>query len=202
MSVHESQSRIWENHVGRSKEFWKHYYPEIKKKYRLKETLKEFMKRIHNPRRDYIRVNADELTYIAHILIRMEIEELLINGYLEVKQAKKKWNELYEKYLGITPKNDKEGILQDIHWASGDFGYFPTYLLGSIMAAQLFYHANKEFKLYKKIEKGNFKDLLLWLREKIHKQGRLYTTQELIEKATGEKITNKYFVEHIKKRYS
>jgi len=159
------------------------------------------MKRIHVAKRDYIRVTADELTYIAHILVRLEIEEALINGDLEVKNAKKKWNELYQKYLGIEPRNDAEGILQDIHWASGDFGYFPTYVLGSIMAAQLFYHANKELKLKKKIEKGNFKELLLWLRERIHQHGRRYTTQELIKKATGEKLTNKYFIDHIKERY-
>ena len=201
MSMHESQSRIWENHVGRSKEFWEHYYKDIKKKYELKDTLKEFLKKRYTPKRDYIRVNADELTYIAHILIRMEIEEALINNKLKVKDAKKKWNELTEKYLGLKPSNDNEGILQDIHWASGDFGYFPTYLIGSIIAAQLFQYANKEIKLEKKFKEGKFKELLMWLRENIHEHGRKYTAQEIVKKATGENITNKYFIEHIKKRY-
>jgi carboxypeptidase Taq len=201
MSIHESQSRIWENHVGRSKEFWAHYYKEIKKKYELKDTLKEFLKKRYTAKRDYIRVNADELTYIAHIIIRMEIEEALINKKLKVRDAKKKWNELTEKYLGLKPSNDNEGILQDIHWASGDFGYFPTYLLGSIIAAQLFHYANKNMKLEKKFKEGKFKDLLTWLRENIHEHGRKYTAQELVLKATGENITNKHFIKHINERY-
>lgn len=199
MSIHESQSRLWENHIGRSERFWRKRYNEMKNKFKLDDDKKEFLEKLNKTKKDYIRVNADELTYIAHILIRLEIEEKLIDGNLKVKDAKREWNKLYKKYLDITPRNDSEGILQDVHWSTGSFGYFPTYALGSIIAAQIYHHANKELKIE---EKGNYKELLKWLREKIHKHGRKYSAQELIKKATRENITNKYYIEHLKKRYN
>lgn len=201
MSVHESQSRIWENHVGRSKDFWSYQFKFLKKEYALNMSLDEFMKVLNTCKRDFIRVNADELTYVAHILVRMEIEEALIIGNLKVKDAPAKWNELYEKYLGIKPRNDAEGILQDVHWSFGGFGYFPTYSIGSIIAAQLFYFADKDLGLKKSFKKGRYDSLLMWLRNNVHKHGRKYTVQELVKKVTGEGITNKYYVAHLKERY-
>lgn len=206
LSVHESQSRLWENHVGRSKAFWEYMLPKIEDEFPEIEgtTVQDCYESINQVYEDnLIRVNADELTYHLHIVIRFEIERALINGEIEVKELPEIWNEKMEQYLGITPDSHSEGVMQDIHWAWGDFGYFPTYTLGSVLAAQIFETAEEEIPdLEQKIEEGDFEPLLDWLRENIHKHGKLYRTEELVEKATGKKPTPEPFLEYVKGKYS
>ncbi|MFT4869128.1 MAG: carboxypeptidase Taq [Colwellia polaris] len=207
LGVHESQSRLWENHVGRSKVFWKYMLPKLEENFSEsigKDTLEACYESINHVREDNtVRFNADELTYHLHILIRFEIERKLINGEIEVEELPEIWNKKYEKYLGVTPDNHKEGVMQDIHWAGGNFGYFPTYTLGSVLSAQLFDAAESEIdNLDQKIEEGNFEPLRDWLRENVHQHGKLYETEELVKKATGEKPTPEPFLDYVEEKYS
>lgn len=207
LSVHESQSRLWENHVGRSKAFWRYMLPKLKEEFAEDlegTTVQDCYESINQVYEDnLIRVNADELTYHLHIIIRFEIERALMNGDIEVENLPEIWDEKMEEYLGITPDNHKEGVMQDIHWAWGDFGYFPTYTLGSVLAAQIFDVAEKDISdLEQKIEQGDFGSLLEWLRENIHQHGKLYRTEELVEKATGEKPTPEPFLDYVDEKYS
>jgi carboxypeptidase Taq len=206
LSVHESQSRLWENHVGRSKAFWKYMLPKVEEEFPEVEgtSLQDCYESINQVYEDnLIRVNADELTYHLHIIIRFEIERALVNGDIEVEDLPEVWNEKMEQYLGITPDNHKEGVMQDIHWAWGDFGYFPTYTLGSVLAAQIYDTAEEEVDdVDEKIEEGDFEPLLDWLRENIHKHGKLYETEELVKKATGQEPTPEPFLEYVEEKYS
>lgn len=206
LSVHESQSRLWENHVGRSKAFWKYMLPKVEEEFPEVEgtSLQDCYESINQVYEDnLIRVNSDELTYHLHIIIRFEIERALVNGDIEVEDLPEVWNEKMEQYLGISPDNHKEGVMQDIHWAWGDFGYFPTYTLGSVLAAQIYDKAEEEVpRLENKIEEGDFEPLLDWLRENIHQHGKLYKTEVLVEKATGSKPTPEPFLDYVKEKYS
>ena len=150
-----------------------------------------------------IRTNADELTYHFHILIRYEIEKDLIAGNIKVTDLPTVWNAKYKEYLNIDVPNDGEGVLQDIHWSHGSFGYFPTYSIGSFYAAQFFNQAKKEIpNIEKQIENGDLKALLNFLRENIHKNGRLFASDELCLNITGEKLNFKYFMDYAKNKYS
>ncbi len=205
LGIHESQSRLYENNVGRSKNFWKANYKKLQKVF--PENLKAvsfdtYYKGINLVEPSLIRTDADELTYHFHIMIRYDIEKRVIEGSLEVKDLAKEWNKAYKKYLKVDVPSDKEGVLQDIHWAHGGFGYFPTYSLGSFYAAQFFNKAKEEIKdLDKQIEKGEMSELLKWLREKIHQHGRLYSAKKVCKKATGEKLNFKYFMDYVEKKY-
>jgi carboxypeptidase Taq len=149
-----------------------------------------------------IRVEADELTYHLHIVIRFEIERDLISGDLDVADVPEAWNDKYEEYLGVRPDTDAEGCLQDIHWSHGSFGYFPTYSLGSVLAAQLYAAAEDDLgDLDDRIEAGEFDDLNGWLREQVHQHGARYTTPDLVEHATGESYTADYFLDYVKAKY-
>ena len=205
LGIHESQSRLYENNVGRSMAFWKNNYKKLQKVFpkNLNDTsLEDFYKGINLVEPSFIRTDADELTYHFHIMIRYEIEKKVIEGSIEVKDLKKEWNAAYKKYLNIDVKSDKEGVLQDVHWAHGGFGYFPTYSLGSFYAAQFFNKAKEEIKdLEKEIENGNMKPLLTWLRKNIHKHGRYYSAKKVCKKATGEKLNFKYFMEYVEEKY-
>jgi len=142
------------------------------------------------------------VTYHFHVLIRYEIEKALIEGSLDPKDLRGKWNELHEHYLGITPPDDVHGILQDVHWSHGSFGYFPTYTLGSFYAAQFYTFAAQEIVgLEDKTAAGDFTELLAWLREKVHRHGRRYNSEELCEKVTGERLDPAYFVRYIEAKY-
>jgi carboxypeptidase Taq len=206
LGIHESQSRLWENNVGRSLAYWKanyaklqSYYPEHLKKV----SLEQFYKAINLVQPSLIRIEADELTYHFHILVRYEVEKALIGGKIKVSELPEFWNAHYKEYLGVKVPDDAHGVLQDIHWSHGSFGYFPTYSLGSFYAAQFFNEAKKEIKdLEKKIEEGNLLPLLQWLREKIHKHGRFYSAADLCTKVTGEKLNFKYFMDYAKHKYS
>jgi carboxypeptidase Taq len=205
-SVHESQSRLWENHVGTSLEFWEYLLPDLKEVFpkELEDVSPEDCYRAINrvDPENLIRIKADEITYHLHIIIRFELERKLINGEIEVQNLPEEWNRRYEKYLGKRPENDSEGVMQDIHWYQGSFGYFSTYSLGSVLAAQIFRKAEEEIEdLEDKILEGELSPLREWLEEEIHRKGCIYRTEELVEQATGEKPTADYFLEYIRQKY-
>ncbi|RRJ33133.1 carboxypeptidase M32 [Halocatena pleomorpha] len=205
LSVHESQSRLWENHVGRSLSFWEQFLPAVTE--RFPETSGV------SPRAAYetanqvypdnlIRVEADELTYHLHIVLRFEIEKQLIHGAIDVEEVPHVWNEKMEEYLGVRPDTDSAGCLQDIHWTHGSFGYFPTYSLGSVLAAQLYATATADIEaLDEQIQHGEFDALQEWLTDNVHQHGQRYTTPELIEHATGESLTADYFLDYVERKY-
>lgn len=204
MGIHESQSRFYENIIGKSKEFWKYFYPEAKKRFeQFKDiSFEEFYNGLNLVEPSLIRTEADELTYSIHVIIRYEIEKLLISGELEVKDLPKVWNEKYKEYLGVEPKCDAEGVLQDMHWSDGSFGYFPSYALGNLYGAQFLNIMKKDIPdLYSEIEKGNLHIVHEWLKENIHKYGAIYKPVELIKKVTGEELTAKYFIEYLNEKY-
>lgn len=206
LGIHESQSRLWENNVGRSKAFWEdnfqlltHAFPQQFKGF----SARDFYVSNNLIQPSLIRVQADELTYHFHIMIRYELEKQLIDGSLEVKELKAAWNDLYRKYLGIDVPSDNQGVLQDIHWSHGSFGYFATYSLGSFYATQFFHQAKQEIEdLEGNIAKGNLHVLKDWLNDRIHKYGRLYKAEDLCEKVTGEKLDFKYFRNYIEEKLS
>ncbi|MFB6104249.1 MAG: carboxypeptidase M32 [Halobacteriaceae archaeon] len=205
LTVHESQSRLWENHVGRSKPFWELIAPDMTANFDGLDdaTVQDFYEAANTVHEDnLIRVEADELTYHMHIVVRFEIERDLINGDLAVEDVPEVWNDKYEQYLGIRPETDTVGCLQDIHWSQGSIGYFPTYSLGSVLAAQLDHHVRQDIPdLDDQITDGDFEALGTWLREHIHDHGARYTTPALIEEATGEDYTADYFLEYVTEKY-
>ena len=203
MTVHESQSRLWENHVSRSLPFWRLFAPHVEEHLGVSadpQALYEAANEVHHD--NLIRVEADELTYHLHIVVRWEIERDLIRGDLEVGEVPAVWNEKMAEYLGVRPENDAEGCLQDTHWAGGAFGYFPTYSLGSVLAAQLFAAAERELgDLDDRIETGEFDPLAEWLTGSVHRHGCRYTTPELVRSATGEDLTAAYFLEYAREKF-
>jgi len=203
--IHESQSRMWENIVGRSLNFWKFLYPQLQNtisRYRG-VALEDFYRAINTVKPSLIRIYADEVTYNLHILLRFEIEEALLKGELEVNNLPKLWNEKMQEYLGIVPENDAKGVLQDVHWSDGYFGYFPTYMLGNLYAAQLFAAAKREIiNLEEEIAKGNLNTLLEWLRAKVHRFGLIHEAPELLREVTGRDPTSEPWLNYIKEKFS
>ncbi len=206
LGIHESQSRLWENCVGRSLEYWKSNFPKIQKVFPQQfenVSVIDFYKAINIVKPSLIRTAADELTYHTHILIRFEIEKALIEGSVEVNDLPGVWNKKYKEYLGINVLNDTTGVLQDIHWSHGSFGYFPTYSLGSFYASQFYAQAKKEIpQLENEIESGNLTPLLNWLRKKVHIHGKYYTAEELCISITGEKLNFSFFMNSVKEKYN
>lgn len=206
LGIHESQSRLWENNVGRGLSYWKGNYKKLNETFpeNLKNvSVNDFYKAMNIVKPSLIRTSADELTYHFHVLIRFEIEKALIEGTLEVKDLPGYWNKKYKEYLGIEVPSDAQGVLQDIHWSHGSFGYFPTYSLGSFYAAQFYAHAKKDIaNLESEIENGNMSPLLDWLRLKVHKFGKYNTAKDLCIIITGEKLNFKYFMDYAKIKYS
>jgi carboxypeptidase Taq len=200
LTVHESQSRLWENHVGRTRAFLESFLPTIHERFPSTEgiTARELYEAANRVYEDnVVRVEADELTYHMHIILRFEIERALLADEIDVSEVPAVWNEKMAEYLGVTPDDDGEGCLQDIHWSHGSFGYFPTYSLGSVLSAQLFAAADRELDdLDGSIRAGEFGPLHEWLTENVHTHGQRYTTDDLIERATGEPFTADYFVEY------
>jgi carboxypeptidase Taq len=205
LGIHESQSRLYENNVGRSFPFWKANYGKLQNTFPENLgaiPLEKFYKGINLVEPSLIRTDADELTYHFHIMIRYEIEKQLIEGSIEVKDLEKVWNDAYKKYLNIEVPSPKKGVLQDVHWAHGGFGYFPTYSLGSFYAAQFFHKIQQEVpNIENDLSNGNAKPLLTWLRTNIHQHGQLYSANELCEKATGEALKFDYFMKYAQKKY-
>lgn len=202
---HESQSRLWENYVARSKQFWEHFYPILKKYFKKPlrgVSMERFYKMINTVTPSLIRVEADEVTYSLHIMLRFEIEKMLINGNLPVKELPGVWDQMMEDYLGIRPRDYKDGVMQDVHWSTGGFGYFPTYALGNLYAAAIMNQAKKEIPgLEDQIRNGNLLPLREWLREKIHSKGGRLFAGELIQDLTGSPLSAKPFLDYLEKKY-
>jgi len=205
MGIHESQSRMWENIVGRSKEFWKYWYPKLEKSFpsNLKGiSMEDFHRSINTVQPSLIRVDADEVTYGMHVILRFELERDIIEGKVNVSELPEIWNSKMEDLLGITPPNNADGVLQDVHWSGGAFGYFPTYFLGNLYGAQFYKKALKEHpSLPGEYEKGNYSNLLAFVRENIHQYGRIYQAKDLITRVTGEDLNPDYFIEYLEKKF-
>lgn len=203
--IHESQSRLWENLVGRSLPFWRYWYPELQKTFPQPFTsikLDDFYKAINFVRPSFIRTESDEVTYNLHIILRFEVEKNLIEGSIEAKDLPEVWNEKTKELLGLKVPDDASGVLQDVHWSGGNFGYFPTYTLGNLYAAQFYDAAKKQIlNLEKQISLGHFEHLLEWLRKNIHVHGKFYFQDELLKKSTGEKLNSRYFIDYLTKKY-
>ncbi len=204
MGMHESQSRFFENIIGRSEAFWIPNYAKLKELFpeQLKGVGREmFVRAINRVEPGLIRTEADELSYSLHILVRYELEKALIEEDLDVKELPKLWADKYEEYLGVRPKNAAEGVLQDIHWAQGSFGYFPSYALGSAFGAQMYAHMKKEMNFDQLLEKGKIDIIREYLREHVHRFGKLKTGRELLKDMTGEDFDPKYYIEYLKEKY-
>jgi carboxypeptidase Taq len=205
LGVHESQSRLWENHVGRHPSFWEHWHPIACRHF---PDLKNFSpdqlaRAASRVSPSFIRVEADQVTYDLHIILRFEIEVRLIEGQLAVGDVPGFWNEEFKKMLGLKVTKDSEGCLQDIHWSLGDMGYFPTYTLGNLNAAQLMHRARHEHPgLEAEIAKGQYQTLLGWLREKVHRHGQRFLPGELMAQATGEPTRAAYHVEYLRRKFA
>jgi carboxypeptidase Taq len=206
MGIHESQSRMYENYIGRSKEFWTYWYPILKKDY-FKDNLKnveleEFHRAINTVQPSYIRVDADEVTYGLHIILRFEMENDIIEGKIETSDIPEVWNEKFEKLLGIPVKKDSDGMLQDVHWSEGYFGYFPSYALGNLYAAQIYANALKiNPSLLEDYKKGDFSNILTYLRENVHQHGKIYQPRELIKRISNEDLNPDYFIKYIEDKF-
>jgi len=203
--VHESQSRLWENLVGRGRPFWRHFYPS------LRETFPEplrgvdeeaFYRAVNRSYPSLIRVEADEVTYNMHVLLRFELENEMLEGTLKVKDLPEAWNARFRSYLGLTVPNNREGVLQDTHWAYVGFGVFPGYTLGNLIGAQLMERIRTDITdLDAQIERGEFATLLAWLRRNVHRHGRKFTPDELLERATGKRLTAGPWIGYVEKKF-
>ncbi len=205
LAIHESQSRLWENLVGRSYPFWQHFYPRLQEVFPSQFgniSLDGFYKGINKVAPSLIRVEADEATYNMHIMLRLELEIAMIEGKVAIKDLPEVWNTKMQEYLGITPPNDALGVLQDVHWSYGLMGYFSTYALGNLISAQWWELIEKQIPdLDDQIRKGDFSALLAWLRENIHQYGRKFEPQELVQKVTGSKIDPNPYLRYLNKKY-
>lgn len=204
LGIHESQSRLWENHVGRSREFWTTWLPRAQELFPpLRDlSLEEMVQIVNTAKRSHIRVEADEVTYDLHILLRFRLERALFAGEIDVHDLAGEWNAGFEKLFGITVPDDAHGCLQDIHWSAGLIGYFPTYTLGNLNAAQLFHAAlDKNPAIRTDLAAGSYTSLLAWLRKKIHQPGSSLPPGELIQAASGQATDHSYHLAHLRKRY-
>lgn len=206
LAVHESQSRMWENLIGRSLPFWQHFYPRLQETFPSQlgnVSLDAFYKGINKVQPSLIRVEADEATYNLHIMLRLELEIALMEGSLEVKDLPEAWNTRFHVYLGITPPNNAKGVLQDVHWSGGMVGYFSTYALGNLISAQIWERLNADIPdLPEQIRRGEFSNWLGWLRSHIHCYGSKYEPQELVQRVTGSKIDPAPYMRYLTEKYS
>lgn len=204
LGIHESQSRLWENFVGRSRSFWKFFFPKVREAF--PDTLADVSEdqwhfAVNDVRPSLIRTEADELTYNLHVLLRFELEQALIADELPVRDLPEAWNQRTRKYFNLTPPDDARGCLQDIHWSGGAFGYFPTYTLGNLYAAQFFEQATKDIgDLDAQFSVGDFAPLLGWLRKNIHSQGQKYSASDLVKKVTGQPLSSEPLLRHLRKK--
>lgn len=205
LGINESQSRMWENLVARSRAFWHCFYPEAQAKFADLAEVNEqdFHFSINEVRPSLIRVEADEVTYNLHILLRFELEVLLIRGDIEVRDLPEAWNSKMKDYLGVTPPDFSQGVMQDVHWSSGHIGYFPTYTLGNLYSAQFFANAEEDLgDLKLQIERGEFSSLLDWLRKNIHSQGTRYLPGDLVKNVTGRALDPQFLIDYLERKYS
>lgn len=205
LGIHESQSRWWETRIGLSKAFWKHYLPIIKQEFPGQidnVSLDQFYKAINKVEPSFIRVEADEVTYPLHVILRFELESALVEGSLKVDEVPEAWNAKMKEYLGIVPPDDSQGCLQDVHWSMGSMGYFPTYALGNLYAAELFEVFEKAFPNWQqKVETGELLFIKDWLHEHVYKHGRKWHSIELVEKVTNHPFSEKPYERYLNKKY-
>ncbi|MEZ0386869.1 MAG: carboxypeptidase M32 [Verrucomicrobium sp.] len=203
LGIHESQSRLWENHVGRSRSFWEHWFPRAVSLFpHLKKlTLDQFLLGVNRAEFSFIRVEADEATYDLHIMLRFAIERRLFTGDLKVSEIPDAWNAEFEASFGMTPSSDAKGCLQDIHWSMGGFGYFPTYTLGNLNAAQLYAAAMKQRPIKKAADHAEYTPLLAWLRQNVHAAGSCLAPGQLMEHATGQSTVSAPYLKHLRTRF-
>lgn len=203
--VHESQSRLWENIVARSRDFWAHYFPRLREFFPQQlagADVETFYRAINKVEPSLIRVEADEVTYNLHIFLRFELEQKLLEGRLALADLPQAWNAKMEEYLGVTPPDDAQGVLQDVHWALGSLGYFPSYALGNLLAMQFYRQALEEIPdLPEQIARGEFTALRGWLRDHIHTHGRKFTPVELVRRVTGEEMSAAPFLAYLREKY-
>ncbi len=206
LSIHESQSRLWENCVGRGLPFWKYFYPRLQQRFPKALghiSLEEFYCGMNKVEASLIRTESDELSYHFHVTIRYELEKSLLEGSLKVDELRDTWNAKYEHLLGIHPQDDVQGILQDVHWSHGSFGYFPTYSLGSFYAAQFWQQAQQDLpELLNQMIAGDFSTLKKWLHEKVHVHGRRFRSEELCKRITGRTLDFNAFLLYAKEKYA
>jgi len=205
LGIHESQSRLWENLVGRSLPFWRFFYPRLQQvfpdQFRSVD-LETFYAGINKVQPSLIRIEADEVTYGMHVILRFELEQDMINGRVDLRELPQRWAEKMEEYLGVQVPDDGRGVLQDMHWSSGLIGYFATYLLGTVMSVQIWEKAAEELgDLDEQVERGEFTPLREWLGLNVHAQGRKYPPQELLRRATGSTIDAKPYLAYLKKKF-
>jgi carboxypeptidase Taq len=205
LGVHESQSRLWENLVGRSLPFWEHFYPQLQSRFPAPlgaVPLEQFYRAINKVQPSLIRVEADEATYNLHVMLRVELEIGLIEGQIAVDDLPDRWNAGMREYLGLTPPDAARGVLQDIHWSAGLFGYFATYTLGNVIAAQLWRRFEQVHPARDEdIRRGEFAPLLQWLRRELHRYGREYRPQELVQQITGSGVDPAPYLEYLEQKY-
>jgi len=201
-ALHESQSRLWENVVGRSLPFWRWFYPRVQETFPEKlgvVSLESFHRAVNRPRRSFVRVEADEMGYGLHIILRFELEQELISGRLAVKDLPDAWNTRFEELMGIAVPNDTLGVLQDAHWSGGSFGYFPTYLLGTVLSVQIWEKTRAAIPdIDEQIERGDFHELHMWLRENIYALGRKFTPAETVERVVGGPIDPQPYLRYLR----
>ncbi|MBW2986525.1 carboxypeptidase M32 [Candidatus Woesearchaeota archaeon] len=203
LGMHESQSRFWEKVIGTNPVFWKYMYPILKQHANKIVSEEDLVFTMNNVKPSFIRVAADEITYNLHIILRFEIELDLIEGNVEVRQLPKLWKKKMKELLGVVPKTDTEGVLQDVHWSHGILGYFPTYTLGNIYASQLYYAMIKDNpKIMDDLQKGNYDRIIKWMRKNVHKYGRTLSTEQIVEKATGEGLNPRIFVKYLREKFT
>jgi carboxypeptidase Taq len=205
LAIHESQSRMYENLLGRSYDFWVYFYPKLQDTFSTElgnVDLDTFYKGINKVEPSLIRVEADEATYNLHVMLRLELEIALLEGKLQVADLPTAWNERMEDYLGIIPPNDADGVLQDVHWSAGILGYFPTYLLGNLVSNQLWEKINKDIPgLSSQIQGGNFKELLAWLHENVHQHGSKFKPQVLVNRIVGSGIKPEAYLKYLDNKF-
>jgi carboxypeptidase Taq len=203
LGVHESQSRTWENLVGRSRSFWRYFYPRLQETFPQLGSVDEetFYRAVNKVHPSLIRIDADEVTYNMHIILRFELEQELIEDRIMVKDLPEAWNARMDEYLGIEVPDDSRGVLQDMHWAGGGFGYFPTYSLGNVISVQIWERALEDLgDLDERFERGEFGELREWLTEHLYRMGRKFTPQETIERVTGSRIDSKPYVRYLREK--
>lgn len=205
LGIHESQSRLWENQVGRSRPFWQHFYPRLQQSFpgTLDDVrLDDFVFAVNRVEKSFIRVEADEATYNMHIILRFEMEQALIAGELKPADVPAAWNEKFRRMLDLTPPDDAHGCLQDIHWSMGGLGYFPTYTLGNLYAAQFMQRARHDLSdLDADFSRGDFARLKSWLNEKIHRRGQQYRPGDLCRRVTRESLSHKPLIAYLRQKY-
>ena len=204
MGMHESQSRFFENIIGRNENFWVPVYEKLQERFPKQlgsVTMEQFVRGINKVEPSLIRTQADELTYSLHVLIRYEIEKMLIEEDLDVEKLPDIWADKYEEYLGVRPKQVSEGVLQDIHWSQGSFGYFPSYALGSAFGAQLYHYMKGQMDFEGLLRRGDLGPIREFLREHIHRYGKLKTSRQILKDVTGEDFNPQYYVDYLTEKY-